>query len=86
MKLAASEGTRGVGGGGGAAGRDAGAASLAARSAVSLVTLAAPSRLSTWLQVLIQLSLPDHRCIDSAGRSAAEMTAARAGSRRSQGL
>lgn len=80
MKLAASEGTWGGGGG-----REAGAASLAARSAVSLVTLAAPSSLSTWLQVLIELSLPDHRCIDSAGRRAADETAARAGRPRFSG-
>lgn len=41
---------------------------------------AAPSLLSTWLQVLIQLSSLDHRCIDSAGqRELGDWTDSRAG-------
>lgn len=35
---------------------------------------AAPSRLSTWLEVLIQLSLLDHHYIDSAAQRAGTLT------------
>lgn len=41
---------------------------------------AAPSRLSTWLEVLIQLSLLDHHYIDSAAQKAGTLTELMGGS------
>lgn len=57
-----------VGGGGG------GSEVFARNSVVCESSDAAPSRLSTWLEVLIQLSLQDHHYIDSAAQRAGSLT------------
>lgn len=73
MKLTVSEAAGPWEGGGGACWGSEAAGLQLTHPPVSLV-MQLHIQLSTWLEVLIQLSLLDHRYIDSAGWKAGKMT------------